>query len=232
MSRRGALRSRGLSLALRVLPWFGCDDAQEPGTSRSDAQEPGTSPSDARAGNDATRQDARPDAARRDAGSSDIATADASPRDASPRDAGSSDIATADASARDASRPDAWKPDASQRDASQPDASQPDAAPPDAAPPDAALPDAALPDAALPDAGPAPIEWAACPLHSDVAGDEAECATVRRPLQTGVPGSPSIDVWVKRVRNGEDLGQIWLLQGGPGASVTDFDTRLRDFQAQ
>lgn len=92
------------------------------------------------------------------------------------------------------------------------DAAEPDvAAPPDAAlPPDAArLRDAAPPaDAAVVRAGP-----------FERCGRQIECATLRVPLNHADPEGRHIDYFVRRVRalRQPARGQLWMIQGGPGA---------------
>lgn len=69
---------------------------------------------------------------------------------------------------------------------------------------------------------PAPIGWGACP---DRFRDE--CATVKMPLDHTNPAGPEIDVFLSR-RRGGGARQLWLLQGGPGASAESF-YGLHDF---
>ncbi|MDB4933046.1 MAG: uncharacterized protein JWP87_18 [Labilithrix sp.] len=75
-------------------------------------------------------------------------------------------------------------------------------------------------------ASPAPLSWTACPLHSEGDGPAAECATVKTPLDAKKPDGPTIDVFVKRFKpaGGKSLRQMWMLQGGPGASGYVFET--------
>jgi pimeloyl-ACP methyl ester carboxylesterase len=70
------------------------------------------------------------------------------------------------------------------------------------------------------DAGPAPIEWKRCNLHSEGDPPAAECARIPVPLDAKNPGGKTIDFFVKRYRRegGKGLRALWLLQGGPGAS--------------
>ncbi|MFZ4734553.1 MAG: alpha/beta fold hydrolase [Bradymonadia bacterium] len=100
------------------------------------------------------------------------------------------------------SSPDALAPDALAPDVAPP---EPDAAPPepDAAPP---APDAA----ALP-----PLEWTACPDRF-----RGECTTLRVPLNHDDPDGETIEVFLSH-RPGSSK-QLWLLQGGPGASAESF----------
>ena len=88
-------------------------------------------------------------------------------------------------------------------------------------PPPSTAPDAG-PDA---DAGPAPIAWTTCPLHTEGGTPSAECATVPLPLRASEPGGETIDVFVKRFRpeNGKAARALWMLQGGPGGSGYVFE---------
>jgi len=76
-----------------------------------------------------------------------------------------------------------------------------------------------------PPAGPAPIEWTSCDLHSEGGGTKAECATVAVPLRAGSTDG-TLDVHVKRYhpKGGKSLRQLWMLQGGPGASAYAFES--------
>lgn len=81
---------------------------------------------------------------------------------------------------------------------------------PDAAPP---APDVATP---APDAAPpAPLPWGACPERF-----RSECVTLRVPLNHDEPEGESIEVFLSH-RPGTGA-QLWLLQGGPGASAESF----------
>jgi pimeloyl-ACP methyl ester carboxylesterase len=75
------------------------------------------------------------------------------------------------------------------------------------------------------DAGPAPIAWAACPLHTEGGAPGAECATVALPLRADAPAGETIDVFVKRYRpaGGKAARALWMLQGGPGGSGYVFE---------
>lgn len=66
----------------------------------------------------------------------------------------------------------------------------------------------------------AAIQWDPCPLHSEGDGPNAECATIRTPLDRRNPNGPTIEMFVKRFRpeGGRGLQAMWMLQGGPGAS--------------
>lgn len=76
-----------------------------------------------------------------------------------------------------------------------------------------------------PDAGPEPISWSTCPLHSEGGSPSAECATVKLPLRADDPAGETIDVFVKRYRpaGGKASRALWMLQGGPGGSGYVFE---------
>jgi pimeloyl-ACP methyl ester carboxylesterase len=97
-------------------------------------------------------------------------------------------------------------------DSSDPDL--PDAAP-DAGPPLDATVDDAGTDAGM------PLAWGSCPT-----GFRDECATFQAPLNHADPDGETIDVFVSR--RGSGTRQLWLLQGGPGASAESF-FGLHDF---
>lgn len=89
-------------------------------------------------------------------------------------------------------------------------------------PVDGGTPDASSPVAdAPPDAGPPPIAWEPCPSRF-----RDECAVVPMPLDHDHPEGETIDVFISRRGNGPR--QLWLLQGGPGASAESF-FGLHDF---
>lgn len=80
---------------------------------------------------------------------------------------------------------------------------------------DAGVPDSGVPTDAPPDAGPPTIAWGPCQT-----GFRDECAIVRMPLDHDHPEGELIDVHLSR--RGRGPTQIWLLQGGPGASAESF----------
>ncbi len=81
---------------------------------------------------------------------------------------------------------------------------------------DAGTADASAADAPLAaDAGPVEVAWGSCP---DRFRDQ--CATLRMPLDHDDPTGEQIDVFVSR--RGTGPRQLWLLQGGPGASAETF----------
>jgi pimeloyl-ACP methyl ester carboxylesterase len=87
----------------------------------------------------------------------------------------------------------------------------PTAAPADAAPPDAARPPSAL-------------AWSPCPVITGGTGTGAECGLADLPLDWDHPDGERIDVFVKRVGDVDAPTQMWLLNGGPGAAGSDFDS--------
>ncbi len=95
---------------------------------------------------------------------------------------------------------------------------------PPASSPDASLSDAAsAPADAPPDAGSSPVVWGECPSRF-----RDQCAIVQMPLDHDDPEGETIDVFISR--RGEGTRQLWLLQGGPGASAESF-FGLHDFLA-
>ncbi|MBX3261098.1 MAG: alpha/beta fold hydrolase [Labilithrix sp.] len=76
-----------------------------------------------------------------------------------------------------------------------------------------------------PDAGPEPVSWATCSLHTEGGPPAAECATVKLPLRAEDPAGETIDVFVKRYRpaGGKARRALWMLQGGPGGSGYAFE---------
>lgn len=67
------------------------------------------------------------------------------------------------------------------------------------------------------------VSWSPCPLISGDTVLDAECASVAVPADYDAPEGPTIIVSVKRRLVANSEGQLWLLQGGPGGSVTDFE---------
>lgn len=86
---------------------------------------------------------------------------------------------------------------------------------------DTAVPDGGATDAGPPDAGPPPLVWESCP---DRFRDQ--CATIAVPLNHDAPDGETIDVLISR--RGSGTRQLWLLQGGPGASAESF-FNMHDF---
>ncbi len=81
--------------------------------------------------------------------------------------------------------------------------------------------------------GAAPFElelsWYACPF---VMGQNGECAKTQVPLDWDDPSGEKIDYFLKRIPATQQpaRGQVWLLQGGPGASGTSIELLAIDFQ--
>lgn len=88
--------------------------------------------------------------------------------------------------------------------------------------PDASVPDAAPSMDAAPDES---VVFTPCDLHSEGGGAAAECATTQTPLDPNKPNGEQISMFVKRYRapGGKGLRQLWMLQGGPGASGYAFE---------
>ena len=80
-------------------------------------------------------------------------------------------------------------------------------------------------DAAPPDAMRAPpaLTWSPCPVITGGAGLAAACGVADLPLDWDHPDGERIEVFVKRVGDIDAPTQMWLLNGGPGASDADFD---------
>ncbi len=78
--------------------------------------------------------------------------------------------------------------------------------------------------------GLADIVWEECPLITFGTGEErADCATVPVPARRDVDTGKEVNLWIKRkLREGADK-QIWVLQGGPGGSVTASDYDILEF---
>ncbi len=71
-----------------------------------------------------------------------------------------------------------------------------------------------------------PIVWGACP------SGEGECTLVDVPLDWEAPEGERIEFFVRRIRTAaaESKGQLWLLQGGPGAAGWAFNNYAPYFQ--
>src|SRR5262245_15493686 len=68
---------------------------------------------------------------------------------------------------------------------------------------------------------PSPPVWEPCSLYSDGHGPSAECARPIVPAYWNDPGAGTIELFVKRYGGGGT--QVWLLNGGPGGSGSDFE---------
>jgi hypothetical protein len=63
------------------------------------------------------------------------------------------------------------------------------------------------------------IDWVECSIVPDENDGLAECASVEMPLVHAKPDSATIDIAVIRLRATEpSRGQLWFIEGGPGAS--------------
>lgn len=61
------------------------------------------------------------------------------------------------------------------------------------------------------------LVWEPCPLLTDGAGEDAECAVVEVPRDWDDPTGETIELFVKRIPgSGQKKRQVWLLSGGPG----------------
>lgn len=92
---------------------------------------------------------------------------------------------------------------------------------PGASPADGA--DAGSPDdggASGAEGGAGEVAWTKCPLHSEGDGPDAECATMKVPLDRNAPDGKTIDFFVKRYApaGGSKKQALWMLEGGPGAA--------------
>ncbi|WP_437660715.1 alpha/beta hydrolase [Sorangium sp. So ce1182] len=69
------------------------------------------------------------------------------------------------------------------------------------------------------------IAWTPCPLFTDGAGEDAECAEIQVPLRWDQPDGKTIPFFVKRklAATQPSRAQLWLLNGGPGYSGADFE---------
>jgi pimeloyl-ACP methyl ester carboxylesterase len=71
--------------------------------------------------------------------------------------------------------------------------------------------------------------WAACP-----SGFRDECRSFMMPLDWATPGGEKIPVFVSRARSfsSPHRGDLWLVQGGPGASADVFGTFVDELRAR
>ena len=78
-----------------------------------------------------------------------------------------------------------------------------------------------------PGAGAPEIAWKPCPLLTEGAGEEAECAVVEVPRDWDEPAGETIELFVKRIPgSGPKTRQVWLLSGGPGQSSASFEAMV------
>jgi pimeloyl-ACP methyl ester carboxylesterase len=69
------------------------------------------------------------------------------------------------------------------------------------------------------DTEPLQIDWQPCSLEEDANDGLAECGEADVPLFWDDPAGKTITVGAKRwLADGDSQGQLWLIQGGPGAS--------------
>ncbi len=77
-------------------------------------------------------------------------------------------------------------------------------------------------------APPAPeleVTWSPCPVLTDGTGLGAECADITVPADWSDPGrEDTLTLFLKRVETPGATKQVWMLNGGPGASGADFDS--------
>ena len=126
-------------------------------------------------------------------------------------------------------------PDADISDAPDTDPNAPDVGPntPDADTdiPETNVPDTNIPDTSVPETGPAigaidQLNWGSCDRSLSL-GNEAECATSSVPLLWEEESGTQIDSYVIRFpASGTTVGQVWLLDGGPGGSGLGIATNI------
>ena len=76
------------------------------------------------------------------------------------------------------------------------------------------------------------LAWTKCDwtTSTGVAKNVAECATMQVPVRRGMANTRTIDIALKRYRPQASVrGQLWLINGGPGAAASDFETALDIF---
>jgi pimeloyl-ACP methyl ester carboxylesterase len=77
------------------------------------------------------------------------------------------------------------------------------------------------------------ITWSPCSLDPSANDMRAECARVIVPLDWSHPKAGQVSVAVKRLPATEPRVQLWLVEGGPGASgLADFPEVMARWQAQ
>ncbi len=77
--------------------------------------------------------------------------------------------------------------------------------------------------------GPLSIVWESCPLETGGTGAGAECAEIPVPADWADPGRGEITLFLKRIQRAGANKQLWLLNGGPGASGADFEPLAEPF---
>jgi pimeloyl-ACP methyl ester carboxylesterase len=78
------------------------------------------------------------------------------------------------------------------------------------------------------------LNWARCDLATEygVAKNAAECANFEVPARRNVAGTKSLKLFIKRYRpNANVRGQLWIINGGPGAATSSLETTLDEFTA-
>ncbi|TMP41124.1 alpha/beta hydrolase [Pseudoalteromonas citrea] len=79
------------------------------------------------------------------------------------------------------------------------------------------------------------FEWGECPTQFQSYDKRNQCSLAEVPLDWDAPNGKKIDVLVSKypAKSGNSQGQIWFLQGGPGASgsfyVDEYETHLNHF---
>ncbi|MBQ4863067.1 alpha/beta fold hydrolase [Pseudoalteromonas sp. MMG013] len=79
------------------------------------------------------------------------------------------------------------------------------------------------------------FEWGNCPTQFKSYDNRNLCSLAEVPLDWEAPNAKKIDILVSKypAKSGNSQGQIWFLQGGPGASasfyVKEFETNLNHF---
>ena len=82
-----------------------------------------------------------------------------------------------------------------------------------------------------PDAPPVPppeLAWSPCPVLTGGTDTGAECGEADVPLRWEEPDGPRVHLFVKRIGDVGAPTQLWMLNGGPGASGSDFEPIARE----
>jgi pimeloyl-ACP methyl ester carboxylesterase len=74
------------------------------------------------------------------------------------------------------------------------------------------------------------VEWLPCPIQTGGAGDDAECTTINVPIDWDNPSGETIGIFVKRIGPSQGTKQVWMLNGGPGASGAAFEALAQPFE--
>src|SRR5687767_14563217 len=78
--------------------------------------------------------------------------------------------------------------------------------------------------APIDDPPPPPVlAWTPCAIITGETGTGAECGEADVPVDWNDADGPRMRVFVKRVGRVDAPTQMWMLNGGPGASGADFD---------